>query len=89
MSDTSKIIAGYVYYRDIPAALTMFVSSNASFSYTKDGVMKGVGHNCPRITITYKPKTPQEDTKCLERLERLLADLLSNNQIVDYSVSNF
>jgi hypothetical protein len=84
MSD--KTLLAYVYYRDLPAALVSFVSGYQTMSYTKDGALKGVGHACPRITIRYQVSDAEADKKLRARLDTLLSELESNNQIVSYSI---
>lgn len=86
MSSSEKKLLAYVYYRDIPLALSTFISANKNVYYTKDGALKGVGHNCPRLTIRLTPISPDADKKLKDKLDSLLGELESNNQIVSYSV---
>lgn len=73
-----------VYYREIPLVLQHMVTKDKAMSMTKDGVHKIDGHSCPRLTIIVTP-VPNKDTERLRRLEELLTELVSNNQLVGWA----
>lgn len=87
MTESDKLIVGYVYYRDVPACLLSMLALDPAFSYTKDGVLKGAGHSCPRMTILYKKTGTQEDVKVISKLQKLLEELESNNQVVNFNLT--
>lgn len=86
MNTSDKSILAYIYYRDLPNALISFVSSQKCLSYTKDGVLKGAGHSCPRLTIRCKVSEADDDKVLRNRLSLLLGELEANNQIVSFSI---
>jgi hypothetical protein len=55
--------------------------------YVKDGVKTYEdGHKCPRLSIVVDPcGNDDQDKQRLKKLEKLLDELLANNQIVGYS----
>ena len=86
MSATNRKIKIAIYYRDLPQSVVLHIQSDGFMSLVKDGAKKGLGHSCPRATIYMTCLTPSKDTARLQALQLLLDGLLSNNQIVDYSV---
>lgn len=85
MSNEKQIVA-YVYYREIPESLLTLLSEENGYSYTKDGVMRGVEPPCPRMTVRFAVKNTHEDGKVLRKLEKTLMNLESNNQLVSYTI---
>jgi hypothetical protein len=75
-----------VYYRELPVALTSFVQNDGNMSISKDGVKQGVGHSCPRATVTISKIHPAKDKERLQEILKLLDELESNNQIVGHSI---
>lgn len=75
-----------IYYRDIPLILKSFISKDGDMKYSKDGVCSGVGHSCPRMTVTMGYNDNDKDRDRLKRITNLLGELESNNQIVSFSV---
>lgn len=77
-----------VYYREIPFALEQYVSRDGNIKLIKDGLHRGVGHACPRLTLIVEPvNNASQNKRRLAQLDRLLTLLLSNNQIVSFSWS--
>lgn len=74
-----------VYYHEIPLLLELFIKKDGNMGVTKDGVHKGLGHACPRLTITVNPGAIDTDRERLRRLEELLTELSANNQIAGWS----
>jgi len=73
-----------VYYRDIPLVLQLMVTKDGAMSIAKDGVHRVNGHSCPRITLIVNP-VQNKDIERIRRLEELLTELVSNNQLVAWS----
>ena len=78
-----------IYYRDLPLALTSYISLDGHMSIIKDGVKQGAGHACPRATILMDRVSQIRDQERLDTLLSLLKDLAGNNQIVDYNCKKF
>jgi hypothetical protein len=74
-----------VYYRDIPTILHDFVKADGNITLTKDGVYKGLGHSCPRLTLVMEDTNPNADKQRMKKLEALLSELESNNQIAGWN----
>jgi hypothetical protein len=74
-----------VYYRDIPLILQDFVKIDGHIILSKDGVYKGLGHSCPRLTLQVEDTKPELDKQRIKKLEKLLTELESNNQIAGWS----
>lgn len=73
-----------VYYRDIPMILQSIVSQDGAMSMVKDGVHKIDGHSCPRLTIIVNP-VANKDVERIRRIEELLDELVTNNQLVGWT----
>jgi len=86
MSNDTKSPIAYVYYRDIPLVLQTYITSNPTLSYTKDGVMQGIGHNCPRLTVKLMKSGLDTDKNIIIKLEKILNELESNNQIALFNM---
>lgn len=75
-----------IYYRSMPSVLEIFIKQDGRISVNKDGVHVTKGHSCPRMTLIVEPtKQDWVDKDRLKRLEDLLDQLCSNNQLVAYS----
>jgi hypothetical protein len=75
-----------VYYRTVPDALETFIKKDGHISVSKDGVNRGVGHACPRMTLIMESvKLDASDKERIKKLEDLLDRLCQNNQLVSYS----
>lgn len=75
-----------IYYRDLPSSLDYFIHLDEFMGYTKDGVKTFQEHKCPRLSLYVEPTgNVSLDKDRINKLEALLLNLLSNNQIVGYS----
>ena len=83
MIRTKKIA---VYYRDIPASLDTLVFTDPDLKMAKDGIFSCDGIKCPRATITMLWEGSDTDKIKLKKIERLLEELSSNNQIISFSI---
>lgn len=86
MTEQQVFVFVIVYYRDMPMVLKSAITKDGKMKYSKDGVCNGVGHNCPRMTITMESIDKEKDHDRLKLLTQLLGELESNNQIVSFSV---
>jgi len=75
-----------VYYRELPGSLLTMINKDGNMSISKDGIMKGMGHSCPRATVSIFPISPTRDKERFDALVLLLDGLESNNQIAGYTV---
>lgn len=75
-----------VYYRDLPKIVEDTVATDRQCHLVKDGIFTANGVKCPRATITLEWEGSEGDKERLKKLERLLGELQSNNQIVSFSV---
>jgi hypothetical protein len=82
---TSKVSATVVvYYRDIPLILKNLIEKDNHIFMIKDGIKKINGQCCPRVTININENKDQK--KKFNNLIYMLEGMVSNNQIVDFSV---
>jgi hypothetical protein len=84
MSDTKYTFL--IYYRELPIILDNYIKANHFVTIIKDGIKKGAGHPCPRLTLTLERTTDLQDQQNYCALVDLLDELVKNNQLVDYSI---
>jgi hypothetical protein len=75
----------YIYYRkELHPDLVRMFDRDGNFKISKDGVQRGIGHACPRVTVTVESTGPKFNKQRLEKLNNLLESLKKKGEIADF-----
>lgn len=82
----AHVVARYlVFYRQLPAELEKFVLTDGYMFILKDGIkVQATQVFNPRLTITVQENPKQDSKKRVEKLEKVLKQLLATNQIIEF-----